>query len=160
MKKLFKQTSVAICILASLTACNNENTSNKQQAQNNVVQVLTAKDADSFLIATEKELITLGIEGSRAEWIYSNFITDDTAALSAAANQKSTEAGVRFAMAAAKFDDVEVTKTQRRKLNTLKQSLVMPAPQDSKKSQSLPKLVQNLVVCMARELTQRMQVKR
>jgi len=137
MIKLFKQTSVALCVIASLTACNNESST---QAQKQVSPALTAKDADTFLAATEKELIALGIEGNRAEWIYSNFITDDTAALSASVNQKSTEAGVRFAMAAAKFDNVEVTETQRRKLNTLKQSLVMPAPQDPKKSAELSKI--------------------
>ncbi|MBA6231938.1 MULTISPECIES: M2 family metallopeptidase [unclassified Colwellia] len=140
MIKLFKQTSIALCVLASLSACNNESTSKTQQTPKQVAPVLTAKDADAFLIATEKELIALGIEGSRAEWIYSNFITDDTAALSAAANQKSTEAGVRFAMSAAKFDHIEVTENQRRKLNTLKQSLVMPAPQDSEKSAELAKI--------------------
>jgi peptidyl-dipeptidase A len=138
MKKLFQQTSVALCVIASLSACNNGNQSNAKQTSQTIE--LTAKDADTFLNATEKELIALGIEGSRAEWIYSNFITDDTAALSAAANQKSTEAGVRFAMEAAKFDNVDVNTEQRRKLNTLKQSLVMPAPQDSAKSAELAKI--------------------
>ena len=47
-------------------------------------------------------MVQLNLEGSRAAWINSNFITEDTSALAAAADQKSTEAGVRFAMAAAK----------------------------------------------------------
>ena len=141
MKSTFKLTTAAILVAASLSACNGDSQANNEsKAAAETTQALTAKDADKFLIATEKELITLGIEGNRAEWIYSNFITEDTAALSAAANQKLTEAGVRFAMAAAKFDDAEVTTTQRRKLNTLKQSLVMPAPQDSEKSAELAKI--------------------
>jgi len=139
MLKTFKYTGVAIIIAASLTACDKPSTSAPIQ-QTETVKTLTANDVDTFLIATEKELVALNIEGSRSAWIYSNFITDDTAALSAATDQKSTEAGVRFAMEAAKFDDVKVSASQRRKLNTLKQSLVMPAPQDGTKSAELAKI--------------------
>jgi len=143
MLKTFKYTGVAIIIAASLTACNQPSTSGPVK-QAEIVKTLTADDVDTFLIATEKELVALNIEGARSAWIYSNFITDDTAALSAVSDQKSTEAGVRFAMEAAKFDDVEVSAEQRRKLNTLKQSLVMPAPQDEAKSAELAKIASEL----------------
>ena len=49
----------------------------------------------------------------------------------------TSEAGVSFAIKAATFDDTEVTVEQRRKLKTLKQSLVMHAPQDAAKSAEL-----------------------
>ncbi|MEW6991289.1 M2 family metallopeptidase [Colwelliaceae bacterium 6441] len=140
MKNTFIKTGLSLCIMMALSACQEE-TKKQSTAKPTVVEkTLTAQDAQTFLIETEKELVTLGIEGARAEWIYSNFITDDTAALSAASSQKSTEAGVRFAMAAAKFDEVKVSDEQRRKLNTLKQSLVMPAPQDTEKSAELAKI--------------------
>ncbi len=139
MLKTFKYTGIAIVIAASLTACNQPAATAPTQ-QIETVKVLTTEDVDSFLATTEKELVALNIEGSRAAWIYSNFITDDTAALSAISDQKSTEAGVRFAIEAATFDDVKVSATQRRKLNTLKQSLVMPAPQDEAKSAELAKI--------------------
>ncbi|MEW6981976.1 M2 family metallopeptidase [Colwelliaceae bacterium 6471] len=142
--KTLKLTGLAICIAASLSACNKANndvqTAAEPAAQNTEMQKLTAKDAEVFLANVEKEIEVLNIEGARAEWIYQNFITDDTSALSSAANQKSTEAGVAFAMEAAKFDDVEVTADQRRKLNILKQSLVIPAPVDSAKSAELAKI--------------------
>lgn len=143
MNKILKLSGLAICIATSLSACNKEDSSQaNQQTTPQVAQekALTAQDAETFLTEVEKEMVQLNLEGARAAWIYSNFITDDTAALSAAADQKSTEAGVRFAMEAAKFDDVAVNDVQRRKLNTLKQSLVMPAPQDSAKSAELAKI--------------------
>ena len=43
-------------------------------------------------------------------------------------------------MQAAKFDTADVSADQRRKLNILKQSLVMPAPQDPAKSAELAKI--------------------
>ncbi len=141
MKPTFKLTSAAILVAASLSACNGDSTTkNDAKPASLVSEALTAQDAAKFLAATEKELVQLNLEGSRAAWINANFITEDTSALAAAANQKSTEAGVRFAMQAAKFDDVDVSEDQRRKLNILKQSLVMPAPQDSEKSAELAKI--------------------
>lgn len=141
MKPTFKLTTAAILVAASLTACNGDSkVATDTAAVKSVSQALTANDAEKFLASTEKELVQLNLEGSRAAWINSNFITEDTSSLAAAADQKSTEAGVRFAMAAAKFDDVEVSADQRRKLNILKQSLVMPAPQDSAKSAELAKI--------------------
>ncbi len=138
MKSTFKLTTVAILVAASLSACTGDNTTKNDATPASVAsQALTAQDAEKFLADTAKEMVQLNLEGSRAAWINSNFITEDTSALAAAADQKSTEAGVRFAMAAAKFDNVDVSEDQRRKLNILKQSLVMPAPQDSAKSAEL-----------------------
>lgn len=138
MKKTIQTSAMALCMTTALSGCNAVQKSTVQTAA--IQQTLTAQDAESFLTATEKELVQLGLEGSRAAWIYANFITEDTAALSAAANQQSTEAGVRFAIAAAKFDQVDVSAAQRRKLNILKQSLVLPAPQDPAKSAELAKI--------------------
>ena len=144
MNKLFNKTGVALCVMVALSACNQEAKKETSAATPVVEKALTAQDAEKFLTDVEKEMVQLNLEGSRAAWIYSNFITEDTAALSAASDQKSTEAGVRFAMAAAKFDDVKVSDEQRRKLNGLKQSLVMPAPQDSAKSAELAKIASEL----------------
>ena len=141
MKSTFKLTTVAILVAASLSACNGDNTAKNDEKSASVAsQALTAQDAEKFLATTATEMVQLNLEGSRAAWINSNFITEDTSALAAAADQKSTEAGVRFAMAAAKFDHVDVSADQRRKLNILKHSLVMPAPQDSTKSAELAKI--------------------
>ncbi|NMP33211.1 M2 family metallopeptidase [Thalassotalea sp. M1531] len=139
MSNIFKVTAIAGALALGLSGCNQQaETTTKDQPQ--VQAPLTSQDAETFLTNVENEMKALNIDGARAEWIYQNFITEDTAKLSSEAAQKSTEAGVTFAMEAAKFDDVEVTEDQRRKLNILKQSLVIPAPQDSEKSAELAKL--------------------
>lgn len=145
--KTFKFTAIALVVATSLAACtqdknNTDSTAQSKEAQTKQTpsKALTSKDAQIFLDEVAQEMVTLGVSGARAEWIYSNFITEDTSSLAAEANQKSTEAGVRFAMQAAEFDSVEVTPIQRRQLNILKQSLVLPAPQDSAKSAELAKI--------------------
>lgn len=142
MKLQITKSVIALCVAGALSACNAEKSVNTANTQNAEVKeaTLTAADAEKFLTDVEAELSQLNLEGARAAWIYANFITEDTSALAADADQRSTEAGVKYAMEAAKFDDVDVNATQRRKLNTLKQSLVMPAPQDSEKSAELAKI--------------------
>jgi len=144
IKNTFKFTAIALVVSTSLVACNQDKKSSdatvqsdKTQTKNISSKILTSKDAETFLDKVAKEKVQLNLDANRAEWIYKNFITEDTASLYAEANQKSTEAGVRFAMHAAKFDKVDVNPTQRRQLNFLKQSLVLPAPQDPEKSLEL-----------------------
>ncbi len=138
--KTFKFTGLALVIAASLTACTQESSQPapvEKATKISAPAALSATDAQQFLDNVAKEMVTLNLAGSRAAWIYANFITEDTASLVADADQKSTDAGVRYAMQAATFDNVDVNATQRRQLNFLKQSLVMPAPQDSEKSAEL-----------------------
>jgi len=148
IKRTFKYTGLALIIASGLIACNqepNQQISPKKSPQISASKVnthkeLTANDAQTFLDNVAKEMVILNLENSRAAWIYANFITEDTSSLTADAEQNSTEAGVKFAMQAAKFDKVDVNEIQRRQLNFLKQSLVMPAPQDSEKSAELAKI--------------------
>jgi peptidyl-dipeptidase A len=146
MKKItkkFKFTGLALIVAASLSACNqelNQQSPAKESTKVSEKVVLTANDAQTFLDDVAKEMVALNLDGARAAWIYANFITEDTAALAAEADQKSTDAGVKFAMRAAAFDNVQVNDIQRRQLNFLKQSLVMPAPQDPLKSAELAKI--------------------
>ena len=145
MKKTIKLSAVAAALILTISGCNDTNQA--QQDKNLVtptVQQLTQQDAQAFLDNVETQMKALVIEASRAEWIYQNFITEDTSALASQENQKYTEAGVKYAMEAAKFDNVEVTAEQRRKLNILKQSLVIPAPQDTEKSAELAKLAADM----------------
>ncbi|TPH14716.1 peptidase M2 family protein [Litorilituus lipolyticus] len=140
MKKSFKFTGIALVVAASLAACTNNNVPQEKNTASIENSALTSADAQQFLDNVAKEMVELNLSGARAAWIYANFITEDTASLAAEADQKSTEAGVRFAMQAAKFDKVDVTDIQRRQLDFLKQSLVLPAPQDSEKSAELAQI--------------------
>lgn len=139
----FKLATVAITVAATLniSGCGQPQETNHKQA---VQTTYTLEDVNKFIDETGNELVQLNHRGSQIDWVYQNFINDDTAALSAAAGQKFTEAGVRFALQAAKYDHVEMPAQQRRKLNVLKQALVLPAPQDPAKSAELAKLVTEL----------------
>ena len=111
MKKTIKLSGIATALLLSITGCNNstENTQQVSQSATTQPQQLTQQDAQDFLQEVEAQMTALIIEASRAEWIYQNFITEDTSSLASEQNQRYTEAGVKYAMEAAKFDDVDVT---------------------------------------------------
>jgi peptidyl-dipeptidase A len=138
--------SMSALIVAStlaLTACEAEiaiDTTDSAQTE----KPLTKQDANAFIAKAEQELSELYLESSRAEWIYANFITHDTSALSAEVNRKMTESVVRLANQAAQFDDLALDYDARRKLNKLKLALTLPAPQDAEKTAQLSTIVAEL----------------
>jgi peptidyl-dipeptidase A len=105
---------------------------------------VTPADAKTFLDTANDTTLKLGIEASRAGWVQQTYITDDTEALSAHANQAANEAGARFAKEATKYDKVDVPADQRRQLLLLKTSLVLATPSDPKESDELSKIMARL----------------
>ena len=101
-------------------------------------------DPKKFMDEVSDSLLKLNIEGSQAGWISETYITDDTSALNARANQRLIEATERFAKDAVKFDKVDAPQDIRRQLNLLKVSLVMATPSDPKESEELTKIAANL----------------
>ncbi len=90
----------------------------------------TAADAEAFVAQAEKELAAHSVLFNRAEWINLTYITEDTDALAAEFGARGTQLSVRLAKGAAKFDAVKGLSTDlRRKLNFLKQRIVLPAPE-------------------------------
>jgi peptidyl-dipeptidase A len=104
----------------------------------------TAADATAFLAAANQTTLKLGVEQSQAGWVQQTFITDDTEAIAARANQQAIEAGARFAKESTKYDRVEVAADQRRQLDLLKVSLVLAAPADPRESDELTKIMARL----------------
>jgi peptidyl-dipeptidase A len=87
------------------------------------------EQAATFLAAAEKELAAFSVSSSRAQWINGTYITDDTDAIAAEYGARGTEMSVRLAKGAAKFDGVKgLSFDIRRKLDFLKQGIVLPAP--------------------------------
>ena len=68
----------------------------------------TAADAKAFVDEAEKTLLQLWITQSRADWVKSTYITDDTEILAAQAADKTIEASVQYAKDAMRFDKVAV----------------------------------------------------
>lgn len=89
----------------------------------------TAADADAFVAAAEKEGYDYSVSAGRVFWINSTYLTDDTNALAAEVGAKGTEMQVRFALEAAKYNDVPgLSAETRRKLDKLRGGIVLPAP--------------------------------
>src|ERR1700704_2365698 len=104
----------------------------------------TVADAKAFLATANATTLKLGIEQGQAGWVQQTFITDDTEAIAARANQAANEAGSKFAKESTKYDHVEVPADQRRQLNLLKVSLVLATPSDPRESDELSKIMARL----------------
>ena len=86
-------------------------------------------DADTFVANAEKQLAADSVLNSRAQWINETYITDDTDAIASEFGARSTELNVRLAKEAARFDDAKgLSPDTRRKLDLLKLSITLPAP--------------------------------
>ena len=101
----------------------------------------TIAQARTFLDDAEKQLLTLGVEAARADWVKSTYITDDTEILAAHADEKAINAGVVLAKEAAKFDGVPLPEDMARKMKLLKLSLTMATPANPKESEELTRIV-------------------
>jgi peptidyl-dipeptidase A len=132
MFQLFRRLPFVLLVLLT-TACHD---GDQQQGDNpGKNHELSASDAVEFVRLSEQELAILLQENERMAWVYSNFITEDTERLAAAANQKFTALQVQLASEAAKYHRVEgVTDETLRKLNIMRSSITMPAPSDTAKT--------------------------
>lgn len=101
-------------------------------------------DADAFLKDMNESMLALGKEGAQAGWVYSTYITDDTEALNARANQKYIEAIARYAKEATRFDGATVSPDARRQLDLLKLALVLVTPADPNEAEELTKIAAGL----------------
>jgi peptidyl-dipeptidase A len=89
-----------------------------------------AAKAEGFIAQAEKELAAHALLANRADWINRTYITEDTDALAAEFGARGTQMSVRLAKGAAKFDGVKgLSFDIRRKLDFLKQRIVLPAPE-------------------------------
>lgn len=104
----------------------------------------TVATATAFMDQAEARLMTLSIESARAGWVQENFITLDTEALAARANEAYIAAVTELAMDARQFDSVDLPVELRRKFTLLKLALTMPAPSDAAEREELTKLATGL----------------
>ncbi|TMJ19349.1 MAG: M2 family metallopeptidase [Alphaproteobacteria bacterium] len=89
----------------------------------------TAAEADAFIARAERELSEFGAISARAQWVNATYITPDTDALAAHFGTIGTEMGVRYATEAARYANVPgLSPDTRRKLNILRNGLVLAAP--------------------------------
>lgn len=99
-----------------------------------------ATEAKKFVEEAEKKLLALNLKSSRASWVQSNFITDDTEAMAAAAQDELTAVTTELAEQARRFDARQLPPDTARKLELIKLSLTLPAPNNPAEREEMTKI--------------------
>ena len=97
----------------------------------------TVQEARDFVARVETHLDALGIKSSRADWVQSNFITEDTEKIASDARLEVLAAVTKHALEARRFDGLKLPEDLARKLMLLKLSIELPAPSDPKEQAEL-----------------------
>ena len=88
----------------------------------------TPAEAKAFITKAEADLAKANTYAAKAAWVRATYITEDTQWLEAKAGAEQNEMATRLAKQAARYNAVKVDAVTRRKLDLLKRSLVLPAP--------------------------------
>ena len=100
----------------------------------------TLAEAEAFMKKAEAQLDDLTVRASRAQWVQENFITDDTEALAAQAQERLTAAVTQLALDARRFDKVNKPPDLERKFKLLRLSLTAPAPNNDAERKELTEI--------------------
>jgi peptidyl-dipeptidase A len=101
----------------------------------------TPAAARAFLDEVNRETRRLGVASNRAGWVQSTFITPDTEALNAEANEALINKVTEYATRARRFDKTEVGPIERRQLEVLKHSLTVSAPANPAEATELTQIL-------------------
>jgi peptidyl-dipeptidase A len=134
---ILRRSSLALGLTLSLGACAAQEASRSPDAA-------SAEAARAFLTRVNDAMLRLGTELNQAQWVAATYITPDTEALSARANQAYIDAIARYAKEASTFDRVELAADERRQMNLLKLSLVMATPSDAREAEELTKIAASM----------------
>jgi peptidyl-dipeptidase A len=127
----------ALVLLAvGIAACRRSDTAATQPGDTRTIT--------QFLAEANENLLKLGNAANEAGWVQDNFITVDTQAISARANEAYVNAVTDYAKRAARFPADAGTPEERRQLTVLKNTLTMAGPADPKKTAELTTLTSRL----------------
>ena len=104
----------------------------------------TAEEARAFLDEAEAKLLVLSVNASRAGWVQSTYITDDTEILAAQANERLIASTAEYAKKAARFQGVELPPDLARKMKLLKNALTLATPADPVESEELTRIAASM----------------
>jgi peptidyl-dipeptidase A len=129
-------TAPAVLLLVLVSACGRSEAPAPQDAgTGNITQ---------FLAEANDNLLKLGNANNEAGWVQDNFITVDTQAIAARANEAYVNAVTDYAKRAAKFPADAGTPDERRQITVLKNTMTMAAPSDPKKTTELTTIAARL----------------
>jgi peptidyl-dipeptidase A len=100
----------------------------------------TVTEAEEFIADAEKQLFALSVKSSRADWVKSTYITDDTETIAAEANRDLIAATTELAEQSRRFDGLQLSPDVARKIKLLKLSLTLPAPSNDAERDELTKI--------------------
>ncbi|MCX7545251.1 M2 family metallopeptidase [Marinicella gelatinilytica] len=135
MKKIF-----LLFAVMALAACQSQQTRPDENSKNTVTQ----QDAAEFLQTVEDTYIKESEYAARVAWVQANFITEDTVWLGAKSIEKMGALQVKFANQAKKFDHLDLPADMRRRLEKIKGSLTLAAPDDVEKNAELAQIMAKL----------------
>lgn len=104
----------------------------------------TPEQAKKFIEGAEQELFDLGVKASRAAWVQENFITVDTEAIAADANETLNTASTKYAKQAHRYDHLRLSLELTRKRLLLELAANFPAPDDPKAQKELADIESSL----------------
>jgi peptidyl-dipeptidase A len=143
-KPLLKAAASWIAIAAFAAACATPPTSYPTGSNAGARGPATAASAEEFVAAAEAELAERSEYEARIAWVYNTNITYDTEWLLQRSDAEATEARVRLASGAGRFANVELPADTRRKIDLLRLSLVLPAPQTEGSADQLSQITTRL----------------
>ena len=138
MLKKLPLNSIMIAMSIALSACNQTPDSDSKEAK------ATPESAKQFVEKAQTELSKLGLPSAQAAWVYQTHINQDTAALAAYMSEKYGSLSTKLAKQAANYNMLEVDSDTRRKLDLMRNSLVLPAPANEDKSARLSQITSEL----------------
>jgi peptidyl-dipeptidase A len=101
-------------------------------------------DVEAFLKEANETLLRLSNEANQAGWVQQTYITQDTEALSARADQAFVSAITNYAKKAAHLDGSKASPEAQRQLTLLRNTLTMAAPADTKEAGELTQTVTSM----------------
>ena len=100
--------------------------------------------AAEFTAAAEETILEHYYDGSRAAWVQSTYINEDTTALAARAGAEALTRAIDFAQEAATYDAASEADEVARKLNLLRGGLTVAAPADEAKIEELSQITSRM----------------
>lgn len=101
----------------------------------------TIGEVRQFVEAAETKLLQLTYDAQQADWVKSTYITDDTEALAARADERLISATVELAKQSVRFQKLSLPPDLARKLYLLQNQLTLAAPADPVLSAEVTRLV-------------------
>jgi peptidyl-dipeptidase A len=128
----------SVCLYSVSTWAQGRST--RGNTKKSVAAKATVAEAQKFVAEAEQRLFDLGLKLGRAEWVQSNFITDDTEAMAAEASKDYSAAVTELAESSRRFDGLKLPYDTARKMKLIKLSLSLPTPSNAAEREELTKI--------------------